>query len=122
DVTYRNIGWTGDMVRGEARSHFTSRPDSYHLLLEQLTKTQPTIVFIAYGGNEALKGEAGLPDFNQGLKLLLDTIDNLGSKAVLLSPAPVLPAAPSEALTKRNTMLELYAGAIKKLASERGKL
>ena len=71
NVTYRNIGWTGDTVWGEARSYISS-PSAYDLLLEQLTNAQPTVVFVAYGANEALAGEAGLPRFEQGLNQLLD--------------------------------------------------
>ena len=118
DVTYRNIGWTGDTVWGEARSYISS-PSAYDLLLEQLTNAQPTVVFVAYGANEALAGEAGLPRFEQGLNQLLDKIDQLGAKAVLLSPVPLLAAGTAENLKERNAMLELYAAAIAKTASAR---
>ena len=119
DVTYRNIGWTGDTVFGEARSNISS-PSAYDLLIEQLTKTQPTIVFIAYGGIEALEGEAGLSRFNTGLNRLLDKVEELGAKPILLSPVPLLSSSSSEDLANRNTTLELYASAIATTASERG--
>jgi lysophospholipase L1-like esterase len=120
NVTYRNIGWTGDTVFGEARTYITS-PSGYELLIEQLTKAQPTIVFIAYGAIEAYEGEAGVSRFSQGLNQLLDKIDQLGAKAVLLSPVPTMSAGSTEDLVKRNAMLELYASAIAKTASDRGK-
>ncbi|MFD3002450.1 SGNH/GDSL hydrolase family protein [Pontibacter toksunensis] len=119
DVTYRNIGWSGDTVWGEARSYISS-PSAYDLLMEQLTKAQPTIVFIAYGANEALEGEAGLPRFKQGLTQLLDKVNELGAKAILLSPIPVMAAGTAENLEQRNAMLELYASAVAKTASDRG--
>lgn len=119
DVTYRNIGWTGDTVFGEARSNISS-PSAYDLLIEQLTKTQPTIVFIAYGGIEALEGEAGLSRFNTGLNRLLDKVDELGARAILLSPVPLLSSSSSEHVGNRNTALKLYASAIATTASERG--
>ncbi|CAN5766198.1 hypothetical protein BH24BAC1_BH24BAC1_33240 [soil metagenome] len=119
-ATYRNIGWTGDTVWGEARGYI-SPPSHYALLVEQLTEAQPTVVFIAYGAIEALEGEAGLPRFSQGLNQLLDQIDQLGAKAILLSPLPSLAAASAEDAAMRNTMLERYAAAITKTASERGK-
>ncbi|MDB5260763.1 MAG: family lipase [Adhaeribacter sp.] len=118
DVTFRNIGWSGDTVWGEARSYISS-PSAYDLLIEQLTKAQPTVVFIAYGAIEALEGEAGLPRFNQGLTKLLDKIDQLGAKAILLSPVPVMAGVPAEVIGKQNAMLELYAAAIAKTASSR---
>lgn len=119
DVTYCNIGWTGDSVFGEARSYISS-PSSYDLLIEQLTKTKPTLVFIAYGAVEAFEGEAGLSRFTRGLNQLLDEVDQLGAEAILLSPIPMMSAPSAENLKKHNTMLELYASAIGKTASERG--
>jgi lysophospholipase L1-like esterase len=120
NVTYRNIGWTGDTVWGDARSYITNPPTAYELLIQQLTKAQPTVVFIAYGAIEALEGEAGLSRFNQGLTQLLDKIGQLGAKAILLSPTPVLSAGSGEDLAKRNANLELYGAAIAKTASARG--
>ena len=78
-VTYRNIGWTGDTVWGEARSYITP-PSPYDLLIDQLTKAQPTVVFIAYGAIEALEGEAGLARFTEGLNQLLDRLISLEPK------------------------------------------
>lgn len=121
DVTYRNLGWTGDNVYGVARGTITNPPTGYDLLMEHLTKAQPTLVFIAYGGIEAQDGEAGLPSFTEGLGKLLDKIDQLGAKAILLSPIPILAADSAQSLAKRNAMLEVYASAIAKMASERSK-
>jgi lysophospholipase L1-like esterase len=121
DVTYRNIGWTGDNVFGVARSTITNPPTGYELLMEHLTKAQPTVVFVAYGGIEAQDGEAGLPAFKEGLTKLIDKIDQLGAKAVLLSPIPILSADSAESVAKRNAMLELYAATIANVARERGK-
>ncbi|CAN5463912.1 hypothetical protein BH09BAC4_BH09BAC4_34560 [soil metagenome] len=119
DVTYRNLGWTGDNVFGVARGNITNPPTAYELLMDHLTKAQPTVVFVAYGGIEAEEGEAGLPAFKEGLTKLLDKIDQLGAKAILLSPIPILAADSAESLTKRNAMLELYAATIAKTATER---
>lgn len=121
DVTYRNLGWTGDNVYGVARSTITNPPTGYELLMEHITKAQPTLVFIAYGGIEAQEGEAGLPVFKEGLTKLLDKIDQLGAKAILLSPIPVLADESAPRLVQRNALLERYAAAIATIASERGK-
>jgi len=120
NVTFRNIGWSGDNVFGDARSYFTNPPTAYDLLIEQITKAKPTIVFIAYGGIEAQEGEAGLPRFNEGLNKLLDKIDELGAKAILLSPIPIMSAGSPEDLATRNKNLELYAVAIAKATVARG--
>jgi len=121
NVTFRNLGWTADNVWGEARSTFTNPPTPYQHLMTQITKAQPTVVFIAYGGVEAQEGEAGLPRFKEGFTKLLDKIDSLGAKSILLSPIPVMYEDPSANVTKRNADLELYASAIAKVAAERGK-
>jgi len=120
NVTFRNLGWTGDNVWGDARSTFTNPPTPYQHLMRNITDAQPTVVFVAYGGVEAQDGEAGLPKFKDGLNKLLDKINELGAKAILLSPIPVLSGDSSANLAKRNADLQLYASAIAKTASERG--
>jgi len=119
NITFRNIGWTGDNVWGEARSYISS-PSAYDLLIDQLTKAQPTVVFVAYGAIEAQEGEEGVARFNQGLNKLLDKITQLGAKAVLLSPIPAMGTEATANNAQRNAMLELYAATIAKTASERG--
>lgn len=121
DITFRNLGWTGDNVFGVARSTITNPPTAYELLMQHITKAQPTVVFVAYGGIEAQDGEAGLPAFKEGLTKLLDKIDQLGARAILVSPIPILSADSAASQTRRNAMLELYASAIAKTAAERGK-
>jgi lysophospholipase L1-like esterase len=120
NVTYRNIGWTGDTVWGDARSYINNPPSPYELLLEQLTQAQPTVVFVGYGAIEAQEGEAGLSRFSQGLNQLLDKIEELGAKAILVSPVPLLAAAAAEDAGPRHAMLERYAAAIAKAAASRG--
>ncbi|GAB3769220.1 hypothetical protein GCM10028818_04890 [Spirosoma horti] len=121
EVTYRNLGWTGDNVFGVARSTITNPPTGYDLLMEHITKAQPTVVFVGYGGIEAQEGEAGLATFRDGLTKLLDKIDQLGARTILLSPIPILAADSVANLAKRNAMLERYAATIAKMAEERGK-
>lgn len=121
NVTFRNLGWTADNVWGEARSTFTNPPTPYQHLMQQITKAQPTVVFIAYGGVEAQESEAGLPRFKEGLTKLLDKIDSLGAKSILLSPIPVMYEDAEANVAQRNANLELYASAIAKMASDRGK-
>ena len=121
NVSFRNLGWTGDNVWGEARSTFTNPPTPYQHLMQQITNAQPTLVFVAYGGVEAQDGAAGLPRFKEGLGKLLDKIDTLGAKAILLSPIPVWYEDTTANVAKRNANLELYAAAIAEIATERGK-
>lgn len=120
-VSFRNIGWTGDNVFGDARGDFTNPPTPYDWLIKQLKATRPTLVFVAYGAVEAAEGEEGLPRFEKGLNQLLDTIDKLSSRTVLLSTIPSLAPDTSTALTTQNTNLKLYNNAISTIASQRNK-
>ncbi|UFH56134.1 GDSL-type esterase/lipase family protein [Spirosoma sp. KNUC1025] len=120
NVTYRNIGWSGDNVFGEARSYVTAPPTPYQRLIQQLTDAKPTVVFLAYGGVEAQEGESGLPRFKQGLNQLLDTLDRLGAKTVLVSPIPVLLPS-SDLVSQRNAALISYGAALAQTAAEHKK-
>lgn len=121
EVTFRNVGWSGDNVWGDARSYISQPPTAYELLIENITKFQPTVVFVAYGGVEAQEGEAGLAHFKDGYNKLLDKIDEIGAKAILLSPVPVISGDSVTHIAKRNADLELYSSAIAKIATDRGK-
>lgn len=120
-VTFRNLGWTGDNVWGEGRSTYTNPPTPYEHLMEDLTKSQPTVVFLGYGGVEAQDGQAGVPHFKEGLNKLLDKIDELGAKTVLLSTIPVISSDTAQRIPQRNADLELYSKAISEVASQRKK-
>lgn len=122
DLTFRNLGWSGDTVFGEARSYYTTPPTPYDLMIQQLTVAKPTVVFIAYGANEAEGGEEGIPSFTKGLLQLLDKIEELGAQSILLSPIPFLSAGSPEILSARNNNLKLYSSAIAETASERDML
>lgn len=121
DVTFRNIGWSGDNVWGEARNYFSTPPTPYELLIENLTNARPTHVFVGYGGVEAQEGDAGVGRFTEGLTKLLDKIDELGAKAILLSPTPILSGDSEANLDKRNTQLMQYGSLIAAIAQKRDK-
>ena len=120
-ITFRNLGWTGDNVWGEARSTYTNPPTPYEHLMEDITKATPTVVFLAYGGVEAQEGQAGVAHFKDGLNKLIDKIESLGARTVLLSTIPVVSADTSQRIDARNADLELYSKAISDVASQRGK-
>ncbi|QRR04286.1 GDSL family lipase [Dyadobacter sandarakinus] len=121
-ITFRNLGWTGDNVWGEARSTYTNPPTPYEHLIEDLTKSQPTVVVLGYGGVEAQDGMAGLPHFKEGLNKLIDKIDGLGAKTILLSTIPVMSPDTAQHIAQRNADLQLYSQALSEVASQRGKM
>jgi lysophospholipase L1-like esterase len=121
DVTFRNLGWSGDTVFGEARAGFGSVADGFRHLTEHVLALKPTVLLIAYGTNEAFDGEAGLPRFVRGLETLLDALAPAKARVVLLSPLShenLGPPLPDPA--KQNKNLELYTDAIRKVAEKRG--
>ncbi|MEX2565905.1 MAG: SGNH/GDSL hydrolase family protein [Cyclobacteriaceae bacterium] len=118
-ISFRNLGWSGDTVFGEARSYYTSPPSAYELLIDQLSKTQPDIVFLAYGGIEALDNSISPTNFRDGLERLLDTIQNLGAQPLLLSPIPRFKGVRPELLKFQNEKLVQYGKIISNTGSER---
>jgi lysophospholipase L1-like esterase len=120
DMTFRNLGWSGDTVWGEARGLFGGQPQGFERLMHDVKLTDPTVILIAYGNNEAHGGEAGLPRFRQGMQQLLDKLTTTNARLALLSPlqrenlGPPLPDP-----TAYNANVKRYAAAIKQMAAER---
>lgn len=85
NITFRNLGWSGDTVWGDARAVFGSRSDGFKRLKSDLALCQPTAIIVCYGENEAFEGEAGLPGFQAGLNTLLDALEGSGARLVLLA-------------------------------------
>lgn len=121
DLTFRNLGWTGDNVYAEARSTFTTPPTPYQQLFQQIRSTNPNHVLIAYGGIESQKGKDGLSEFVKGLEIIIDSIDALGAQTILLSTIPVKLAGSPENTVTQNENLKVYADAIASIASKRKK-
>lgn len=120
NLTFRNLGWSGDTVWGEARNVFGSQPQGFERLLSDLKLTDPTVILIAYGNNEAYAGEADLPRFEQGLNHLLDKLAESQARLVLLSPIErenVGPPLPDP--TAYNAEVKRYGAAIKQIAAAR---
>lgn len=119
EISFRNLGWSGDTVFGDARSYYTSPPSAYELMLDQLTKAKPTVVFLAYGAIEALEGKKSIGEFTDGLNKLLEAINEVGATTILLSPIPQFTTGDTGELAGQNQDLETYSEAMAKVASER---
>ena len=123
-ITFRNIGWAGDTVYGEARGHFTNPPEPYDHLLEQVTAARPTVLFVGYGANVAFEDTAGLARFEKGLGRLLDDLaDTTDARIVLLSPTPHEADAspvPAETVRRYNQVLQQATDVVAEAARKRG--
>ncbi len=121
NVTFRNLGWSGDNVWGEARAGFGSVADGFRQLKDHVRELKPTVILVGYGSNEAFDGPEGLPRFEQGLKTLLDTLAETKARIVLLSPLRQEDLGrPLPDPTRQNENLRLYSEALRKAADQRG--
>ncbi|MGY8771143.1 MAG: SGNH/GDSL hydrolase family protein [Pirellulales bacterium] len=122
-VLFRNLGWSGDNVRGESRARFGNTAEGYAHLQRSLELVKPTVVFVSYGSNAGYQGKAGLAEFEAGYNTLLDSIDKYTTRIVMLSPTPLEKlAAPLPDPAEQNARLAIYRDAIKDMAYKRGYL
>jgi len=122
NLRFRNLGWSGDTVYGDARSYFGPPQEGFDRLKADLERLKPNVIIICYGAVASFEGEDGLMDFVKGYNRLLDMISSAASPRdiVLLSPPPAetLPA-PMPNMDAQNKRLELYRAAISKIANTR---
>ena len=67
NVTFRNLGWSGDTPAGASRLGFEIETPAKGLerIREQITNFNPTVVFVGYGMASSFDGEAGLKRFKR---------------------------------------------------------
>ena len=85
-LKFRNIGWSGDTVFGDARGVFGGREDGFKRLVGDLDKTSATKALVCYGENECREGEAGLDEFEKGYRRLLKELSDRNIKVALILP------------------------------------
>lgn len=119
-MTFRNLGWSGDTVRGAARGYEKGESEGLARLDRILREIKPTVLIVGYGMNESFAGEAGLTSFRDGLEALLDRFADLDARVVLIGPIQheALPSFPDP--SEHNRMLKLYSRAMAKTAAVRG--
>jgi lysophospholipase L1-like esterase len=120
-IIFRNLGWSGDTVFGDARAGFGTQADGFRHLKDHVLALKPTVIIIGYGTNESFEGRQGLPRFVTGLETLLDTFAPTKARIVLLSPLKQEKLGPPLPDPKENNKnLRLYADAIREVAKKRG--
>jgi lysophospholipase L1-like esterase len=121
NIQFRNLGWSGDTVWGQARAGFGTPADSFKHLKEHVASLKPTVIIVGYGNNEAFDGEEGSQHFLDGLNKLLDALDENKARIVLLSPLRQEDLGrPLPDPTEQNKNIRLYRDAIRKVAEKRG--
>jgi len=122
-LRWRNLAWQGDTVYKQARPLYfytkvgDPQPGS---IPDHRERTEPGIVFIAFGKMESLEGAERLPDFAAAYGTLLEDLLPLTRRLVLVEPVPFVWSGPAAALAnERNSVLSAYVEAIEGLAKER---
>jgi putative heme-binding domain-containing protein len=119
-LTFRNLGFSGDELTTRARSAGFGSPDQW------LTKTKTDVVFAFFGYNESFQGEAGLDRFKAELANFIR--HTRGQKYNGKSPARLVLFSPIafENLNtpnlpngyEHNKRLELYTAAMQQVAAK----
>jgi len=120
NVVFRNLGWDGDTVWGDARAEFGSPADGFNSLAKHVADLKPTVLFVAYGMSESFSGPGGVEPFIQQLDKMLDMLSRTQARIVLLSPLRHEDLGrPLPDPTEHNRNLRLYVDAIAKVAGRR---
>ena len=119
-IEFRNLGWSGDNVLGEARARFGTVADGFEHLKQHVLALNPTVIFLSYGATESFAGQAGLESFLAGLEVLLKTLDETHARIVFISPPRHEDLGrPLPDPTEHNRQLKIYSDAISDVAAKR---
>jgi hypothetical protein len=125
-LRWRNLAWQGDTVYRQARPlyFYTKAGDPQPgSIPDHRERTEPGIVFIAFGKMESLEGTGRLPDFIAAYKKLVDDLLPLTKRIVLVEPAPFFYSSPAGTNPgERDAVLSVYVAAIERIAAERNLL
>lgn len=119
-ITFRNLGWSGDTVRGLSRARFGPPAEGWQHLIDHVKALHPTVLIVGYGMADSFDGAAGLPAFVSGLNAFLDAVN--GSKPRLMFLSPIAHedlGRPLPDPSRHNLELARYRDAVKTLAGER---
>jgi lysophospholipase L1-like esterase len=122
NITFRNLGWSGDEATGVARAVFGKPDDGFKRMLDDLAVANPTVILVAYGANEAYRGPEQLASFQAQLDRLLDQLGKSQPTARLVIVTPprhenLGPPLPDPA--EYNQSLAVYRGGLLETAEKR---
>lgn len=119
NVTFRNVGWAGDTVFGDARAVFGSQQDGFARLCRDIEQAEPTVAILCYGENESQKGIGELDRFVANYEKLLSKLTEMKCRSVLLIPRKRESGhADSPAADRFNQSFAKYAEAIRTIAKK----
>ena len=121
EIEFRNLGWSADTVRGEARAGFGQPIDGFNHIAKHIAELKPNVIFLNYGLNESCAGEPGLAAFDSDLWKMLDMLSKDGAKIVIFSimqQENLGPPLPDPAAQNKN--IQMYNAVLAKAAAARG--
>lgn len=119
-VTFRYMGWSGDTVRGSARTSGYQEPEGLARLDKDALALKPTVIFLAYGMNESFDGVEALPKFLREYDHLLATLAPLKARFIIFSPTYHEDLdRPFPDPAEHNQALRAFTQALKHFAEER---
>ncbi|MCH2118970.1 MAG: hypothetical protein MK161_14855 [Pirellulales bacterium] len=86
NLSFRNIGWSGDDVHGIGRKRFDSPADGFKRILKDVETSDANVVLLAYGFSEASDGQPAVARFGAGLARLADELRKQQKHVILLTP------------------------------------
>jgi lysophospholipase L1-like esterase len=138
DLTFRNLGWSGDTVWAESRGIFDPADKGYERLIAQVRELRPTLFVVNYGGNEAWeslqRGEPAAAAIEKYIAQYGRLLDDLAAASggdaatgtpaaprfVVLTPLPLeTGVGPNSQPERYNEHLARYATAIQQFAQQR---
>ena len=124
NVTFRNLGWSGDTVWAESRGIFEPAENGYAHLIELVKEQRPSVLIFGYGQVEAIEGPARLPAFLQQYERIINDCkagSSEGVRVILLGPLDLLQMpAPLPNPATYNALIATYRQAIQELANKLG--
>ena len=118
NLRVRHLAWSADTIE------LQPRPDNFASTSQHMTHEQADVVFAAYGFNESFASEAGLNPFRTKLSQFLRDLKSKSyngrsaPRIVLVSPIANENVTSVKAADKNNTNIQLYATAMREVASE----
>jgi lysophospholipase L1-like esterase len=120
-VVWRNLAWSGDTVRGEARAVFGTPNDGFNALVKETLRLKPTVIYFGYGLNESFAGEKGLPEFRKDYERLIQALAPTKARMGFMTvPLMVRVSSLLPDPAKQNRNIQAYNRVIREIASEKG--
>ena len=124
NITFRNIGWSGDNVYAHARTRardgqrFGAPEEGFGILAQQISDLKPDKIFIAYGFNESFDKGAGIESYRKGLERRLKMLNKHCPELILISTLPMEEGfgIPTDHIVAQNRELKKYAETTKEVA------